>query len=248
MGFSAVAAAAIGAGATAYAGSKAASASKSAANTAADAQSAATQATIAEQARQYDQTREDLAPWRQTGQNALMNIANLSGSNGVEAMTQAQNAFQFSPGYQFRLQQGQQAIENSAAARGALLSGSALKAIGDYGQNVASDEYGNYYNRLATLAGVGQTATNSTAAAGQSAANAIGSAYTAQGNALSNIALSSGNAQAANAQQTGANINNLTGNLLTGYLYNQPSATSANSAVGYIQRNPSSAWNLGAAP
>lgn len=62
-----------------------------------------------------------------------------------------------SPDYQFRFQQGLSALDRSAAARGNLLSGQQLKAISEYGQNLASGEYANYYNRLAALAGAGQS-------------------------------------------------------------------------------------------
>jgi hypothetical protein len=51
------------------------------------------------------------------------------------------------PGYQFRLKGGSDALERSAAARGVLRTGGTLKDIVDYGQNFASQEYGNVYNR-----------------------------------------------------------------------------------------------------
>lgn len=97
------------------------------------------------------------------------------------------------PGYQFRLKQGQDAIEHSAAARGGLLSGGTGKALNDYAQGSASNEYGNVYNRalteyqqrynvfnnnqstlfnrLANLSGFGQTATAQLNSAGTNAAN-----------------------------------------------------------------------------
>lgn len=53
------------------------------------------------------------------------------------------------PSYQFRLQQGQGALENSAAAKGLLRSGDTAKALVDYGQNAASQEYQNVYARKA---------------------------------------------------------------------------------------------------
>ena len=52
------------------------------------------------------------------------------------------------PGYQFRLQQGQEALERSGAARGVTRTGGTLKDIVDYGQRAASQEYGNVYNRM----------------------------------------------------------------------------------------------------
>ncbi len=92
------------------------------------------------------------------------------------------------PGYQFRLQQGQKALEASAAARGGLLTGGTSKAINDYAQNSASGEYSNVYNRslqnymtnyntfsndqsnlfnrLSALSGTGQTSAGQLSAAG----------------------------------------------------------------------------------
>ena len=51
------------------------------------------------------------------------------------------------PGYAFRLQQGENALQNSAAAKGVLNTGGSLEAALNYGQDYASQEYGNVYNR-----------------------------------------------------------------------------------------------------
>jgi len=51
------------------------------------------------------------------------------------------------PGFAFRLQEGQKAIERSKAAQGTLLSGGALKALNRFGQDYSSNEWGNAYNR-----------------------------------------------------------------------------------------------------
>lgn len=93
--------------------------------------------------------------------------------------------FQKDPGYDFRMQEGQKALERSAAARGGLQSGGFMKALGRYGQDYASGEYQNAYNRftndqtsrynkLAGIAGVGQTANAGLANAGQNYANQVG--------------------------------------------------------------------------
>jgi hypothetical protein len=96
------------------------------------------------------------------------------------------------PGYQFRLKQGMDAIERSAAAKGNILTGGTAKDLNDYAQNQASNEYGNVYNRafneytnrynifkqnqadvynrLAGVSGTGQVAANQLAGAGQNAA------------------------------------------------------------------------------
>jgi hypothetical protein len=68
--------------------------------------------------------------------------------------------WQTDPGYQFRLQEGQRNLEASAFARGGGMSGGLAKASMDWGQNIASAEYGNVFNRLATIAGYGTNANN----------------------------------------------------------------------------------------
>ena len=51
------------------------------------------------------------------------------------------------PGYQFRLSEGERALQNSASGRGAVRTGGTLKDILAFGQNLASQEYANTYNR-----------------------------------------------------------------------------------------------------
>jgi hypothetical protein len=99
--------------------------------------------------------------------------------------------FQQDPGYQFRLTEGQKALERSAAARGGLQSGSALKAATRFGQDMGSQEYQNAFNRyqinrsnqlnpLQSLMGAGQSATNTmTSAAGQQGQNQASNIYNA---------------------------------------------------------------------
>lgn len=58
------------------------------------------------------------------------------------------------PGYQFRLREGSDAIERSAAAKGVLNTGGTLKDVLGYGQNLASTEYGNLFGRAAQTYGM----------------------------------------------------------------------------------------------
>lgn len=115
------------------------------------------------------------------------------------------NDFQADPGYQFRLSEGTKAIDRGAAARGNLFSGAAGKALTRYNQDFASNEYGNAYNRyntdqgnkfnrLASLAGIGQTATNQTQAAGTNMANNVSSNMIGAGNAQAAGIMGVGNA------------------------------------------------------
>jgi hypothetical protein len=98
------------------------------------------------------------------------------------------------PGYQFRLKEGMQGLERSAAARGGLLSGGTLKGIQRYGQDMASQEYTNAFNRyqaertgtlnpFQAMAGQGQSTANTLTNLGSNYANQAGEAYMGAGNA-----------------------------------------------------------------
>ena len=177
------------------------------------AQQQAAQQQLAFQQQAYNDSRADLAPYRQAGGNALAQFA-----------AEANTPFGQSPGYQFRFNEGQRAVQSGAAARGSLNSGRTLQALTNYGQGAASAEYGNYMGRLGQLAGIGQGATNQGVTlnanyAGNSGsilgnqANAMTGLYGGQANALTTLYGQQGQAQAAGAMQ-GANalntgVNNL---------------------------------------
>jgi len=202
-GFTAVAAATIG---SSLIGS---SAAKSAAGT----QSAAADRAAQLQYDQFQQQRADQEPFRQAGlttQNELLRQLGLGGdaaSAGYGNLMRnfSQQDFQADPGYQFRLSEGLKGIDRQAAARGGLISGGALKAAERYGQNLASDEYQNAFNRYQTnrgsvygmlsgQQGVGQGATNALGAAGQNYANQAGEAYMGAGNARASGYIGAANA------------------------------------------------------
>lgn len=81
---------------------------------------------------------------------------------------QAGNMSRFftSPDYTFRRDEGQRGIGNSFAARGGAASGNALRALSQFNSNLASGEFGNYTNRLMSMAGLGQVANSQAASAG----------------------------------------------------------------------------------
>ncbi len=204
-------AAVVGAGASIISGNKASNALKQSADQ-----------SVAEQRRQYDQNRLDFAPWREAGQSALSKMSAAYGLNGQAPATPEQLGFTTSPGYQFRLNQGVQAAERSAASRGLLGSGAAMKAVQRYGEGLAASEYGDWWNRLAGIAGVGQAATNSTVAAGQAATNNISAALGA-----------AGNARASSYANTGSSINGAMSNVIGAYLYNQGRGAPGNNPTGF---------------
>jgi hypothetical protein len=111
------------------------------------------------------------------------------GGSGTGAVTTPQptapdySAFFASPDYNFRRTEGMRDIGNSFAARGGAFSGNALRALTDFNSNLAAGEFGNYFNRQAALAGIGQTATNTSAQAGLNTSGNISNALINQGNA-----------------------------------------------------------------
>lgn len=145
-----------------------------AAKKAAKAQVKGTEMGIAELQRQFDLNRADLAPWREAGIAAL---------GAGAAMLQPGYDYKTSPGYDFRFNEGQRAVESSAASKGQLYSGGNLKDLVRFGDGVASDDFGDSFNRQMAIAGGGQQATTAGAQMGQNTANGIADLYTQRGNA-----------------------------------------------------------------
>ena len=180
---------------------------------------AAQQAAAAEKASQiqkdmFEQVRSDLNPYRTAGSNALAQLMGGMGQDGQFMKTYSGQDIYDDPSYQFRVNQGNNAIQGSAAAQGGLLSGATLKALQNYGQESASQEYQNaynrfnadqtnQYNRLSNLVGIGQNAAAQTGNAGTQTAQAIAS-NTMQG----------ANSQAAGTIAAGNSVANGFGSLL----------------------------------
>ena len=109
------------------------------------------------------------------------------------------NAFNYQadPGYAFRLSEGNKALNASAAARGGMISGNALKAAQTYGQNMGSQEYANAYNRYVQGYGINTANNQFLANMGQSSANNQANAIGNFGNAYAANTMGAGNAMAA---------------------------------------------------
>lgn len=115
---------------------------------------------------------------------------------GPMTSSQVENSITNLPGYQAQLQQGTSAINADAASKGYLGSGMMLKELDQFGQNTMSQFYGNTLSQLASLAGAGQNAANSTATAATNEGNALSSLFTTLGTDQGNAALSAGNSLA----------------------------------------------------
>ena len=216
-----------------------------AATEAADIQAAAADRALAQQQANFNLINQQQAPYRGAGYGALNKLAGMGSGQTqiydetgkpIGAVTGATDYLtrQFSPedfeagidpGYAFRLQQGQMANQRAANVGGGALSGNTLRGLQDYTQGLASQEYGNAFNRfqtqrqniyntLAGIAGIGQ--------AGQTATNTAG---TNLANAASQLGVGAAGAQAAGLTgQTNALANtaqNVIGNYTLASLLNQ---------------------------
>lgn len=133
--------------------------------------------------------------------------------------------FTADPGYAFRMSEGEKAIQRGASARGLNLSGATLKALNRFNSGNAAQEYGsafdrfnvnrtNKFNRLSTLAGIGQTANAQTSAAGSQYGNAVGNYASGMSSNLAAI----GNASAANSIAQGNAVSGTLNGLANNYM------------------------------
>ena len=209
----------VSAGASVLGGLLSSQGQRAAASTQADAANRAIE--LQDRQRQAEIAR--LQPQFEAGTNALRQMQGGAFAQ-PEAFRFGAGDYQADPGYAFRLAEGQKALDRQAAARGGLISGSALKAAQRYGQDMGSQEYGNAYtraltgynanvarsdtgyNRLAAMAGLGQTAGTQIGAAGQNYATNAG-----------NLMGQAGQATAAGQLGVGNTFNNALGTMASGY-------------------------------
>lgn len=217
--------------------------SSNAAGDAADTQAASADQATALQREQWQQQRADNAPRMEAGNRSLARLQQLLGIDGAgggrNSLTGADVMAE--PGYQFGLQQGQQALDRTATARGMRNSGAALMAAQRYGNDYGTTKYGdawnrlqgertNEFNQLASVAGMGQTASNQVGAAGSQFANNAG-----------NNMMGAANAQGA-AGIAQANTWGNVGNQLAGWYANQQNR---NALAGPSNAQLEAQWNGG---
>jgi hypothetical protein len=182
---------------------------------------------MAQEMAMYEQSREDLAPYRELGYTALGDIESripyFTSQFGDEQLRQY-----LDPSMAFRQRLGTQATERLANVGGGALSGNTMRALNEFGQNLASTEYanafnrfqterGNIYNTLANIAGMGQGAVNTGVGAAQNLAAQQTGLLTGQAAAQAAGQVGSANAIAGGLGQLG--------NLAMFYGMNQPAVT-----------------------
>lgn len=153
-------------------------AAKSAAKTSAGAADRASQL----QYEQFQETKEMLQPWEQGGLKAYQLQQDYTGANGADAQKAAYANYAESPGVQWAREQGMKGIAADSSMTG-VGGGTRLKAISDYNQGLAMQDFSNQFNRLGAVTGVGANAASSLAGAGSSAAQGQAQTTMAAGNA-----------------------------------------------------------------
>lgn len=165
------------------------------------------------QQQQFEQTRQDLSPYRDFGAGAIPLLQQLAGGD--------YSAFENSPDYKYALSSGLDSIDHRAAARGGLFGGGNTRDAMTFASGLASQNLNNYRGSLFNQAQVGQNAATQTGQFGANAANNIG------------------NAQAGYYQQVGDNNSQFTagtagalGGLFNNYMASRPATTRQSSYGG----------------
>lgn len=225
-------AAAIGVGAAAGLAGSAMQAG--AASDAADTQAAAANRSADMQQAQWQQTQQNLRPFLDFGTSAINPLRsamgydanwNLDPNNILNQTFKAPTADEAAatPGYQFTLNNGLKAVQNSAAARGLGTSGAALRGAADYASGLANSTYNDVFNRalqtfntnygsaanrvnrLNTIVGSGQNAAATNGSLGAQTMNSIGDSLMGAANASAAGRVGSANALANGLGSVGSN-------------------------------------------
>lgn len=228
--------------------------SQQAAHTQADAANNAT----ATQKGMFDTTYAAGAPYREGGASAQAKLNTLLGLpsgdksssdyGGLNQQFTADMMPQYSPAYQFQLQQGNQALQNSQAAKDGILSGAALKDLIGYNQNFAQTGFGNAFNlwntqqnqKYARLAGLTSTGENAAVNAGNTGAQTgfgMANTITGAGNAAASGIIGGTNAV------TGAINNGLGYYQLNSLLHPGSSVSAADMATANASSDPIGSLN-----
>lgn len=131
-----------------------------------------------DQLAQLAQQREDSKPYREAGYTSLAELMKGTAEGGDFNREFGADDFKADPGYAFRVAEGEAGLNRTLAANGSQYSGAALKALERFRSGTAAQEYGaafdrfntnktTRFNRLASLANVGQTSNQQQSAAGQ---------------------------------------------------------------------------------
>jgi hypothetical protein len=215
-----------------------------AANSAAGAQVAASEQQARVQKEMFDRQVELQAPFREAGlkgQNELLDLLGLSGNTKAAGYGSLAKPFTgqemyADPGYAFRLNEGVKALDRSAAARGGLLGGNQMRGITEFGQNYASGEYQNAFNRYQAERQARLNPLQSLAGQAQTSANTLTNAAGNLGNVLGESAINAGNARASGYIGSANAISGAIGQGANYYMGNQAMKNQQNQFNTFMNR------------
>lgn len=189
----------------------------------------------------FNQTTANEAPYLAAGGSALSALQTGlglgPGGNGVGSLNAPFTLanFQQSPGYNFQMQQGENAILNNRSALGGVYSGNTLKALNQFGQGVANQDYWNAYNAYTQSQNQRFGQLDTIAGAGQNAAAGLGGLGAQVGQSIGQNIIGAGNAQAAGTvglgQALSSGVNGLANNSQLSYLLGGSSGGSLGSVL-----------------
>lgn len=168
-------------------------------------------------------------PFYETGVKANTNYANATGVNGAEGYADALSNFRNNPGYQYQMDQGLDAINRTAAARGGLASGNNTIDLQKYAQGQADQSWNNHLSGLNNQVNTGMQAANGLANANQN----LSSLAMNYGTTGANLAQNLGNQLASNNTSLASNETNY-GNTLSNMTMNTISQMSQNTGQGMM--------------
>lgn len=163
----------------------------------------AIQQVIGDQGRTPEQKQLEVAQYQQKLKEAEAKLAAAKQRDAEYKPRSSQDLLASTPGYQFRLSEGEKALDRYQSSK-RITGGRAVKEAMRYGQDYASNEFNSNFNRTASIAGMGQGAVNTGVQAGQTAANNIGQYTMAGGQAQANATMGEAGAYN-NAIQGGLN-------------------------------------------
>ena len=227
-----------------------------AAGSAAQTQAQAAQSASNVQQQEFQQQQQNLQPWLQAGSSALGQMGQMTAA-GPPQFTQAQFLANQDPAYGFDLGQGELAMQRSAAAAGGLQNTGTLKNLNNYAQGQASNEYQNAYsrfmnsqntqfNRLASMAGMGQTANGQLGQQGMNMANNVGQNMMGAGNAQAAGMIGGANAMASGINGVGSSLGGMANNYLTYQAMQPPAQAGSISSLGATNYGPGGGYGSGA--
>lgn len=180
-----------------------ANAQSKAADKATKAQTAANDQNIALQKDVFAQQKAALKPWQDAGLSALKSIQDKIANGSFDLSKYGYDDLIKDPGYQFRAEQGTNALEQAAAARGKFISGDQLKDVTSFNSNLASQEFGNAFGRTQAERDTNYNILNTEATRGQNAASALSGVAGQMGQNIGTSIINKGNAAATGATNQG---------------------------------------------